>query len=418
MHDAFMDDICANPDDDTPRLVYADWLDENGEPERAEFIRAQIQAYRMPESEERWALVARSFELREAHWDEWFGWLRLPEEQFEAERGFVSHICTHISWLVERGDCPRLPLKALSLHGEHADPQHLADLARCDLSRVTHLSLWDDSDFPAGGPPASTFDDVLALLSRVKLPVLTGLEIYQMRVSLPTLLHQLTGERTPRLCGLSLIHAGITSGDLLRLATWPLLPQLESLRLDGNEIEDGASALRSCELGRLRTLHLPGTAPDAAGLREMLSNPTLSALADLDLSGNALNRFGAATFSAARLPSLSRLSLRNNGLGSGICHALGAWLARQPIKDLDLSQNPMRDPGLYALLEGGAFTGVETLTLFDCGLGDAGARLLCDSAISPRKLTVYGNTFSEAARASLRERFGKVLAPFEEEIPF
>ena len=31
--------IAASPDDDLPRLVYADWLDENGRPLRAEFIR-------------------------------------------------------------------------------------------------------------------------------------------------------------------------------------------------------------------------------------------------------------------------------------------------------------------------------------------------------------------------------------------
>src|SRR5215468_4094431 len=35
--------ILANPLDDTPRLVYADWLQEHGEEERAEFIRVQIE---------------------------------------------------------------------------------------------------------------------------------------------------------------------------------------------------------------------------------------------------------------------------------------------------------------------------------------------------------------------------------------
>jgi len=33
--------ICDAPDDDAPRLIYADWLDEHGDPERAEFIRIQ-----------------------------------------------------------------------------------------------------------------------------------------------------------------------------------------------------------------------------------------------------------------------------------------------------------------------------------------------------------------------------------------
>lgn len=39
--DALLQDILANPSDDTPRLIYADWLDEHGQPERAEFIRVQ-----------------------------------------------------------------------------------------------------------------------------------------------------------------------------------------------------------------------------------------------------------------------------------------------------------------------------------------------------------------------------------------
>jgi len=40
--DAFIADIIANPEDDTPRLIYADWLEEHGQHERAEFIRLQI----------------------------------------------------------------------------------------------------------------------------------------------------------------------------------------------------------------------------------------------------------------------------------------------------------------------------------------------------------------------------------------
>lgn len=37
--DAFLTAICARPFDDLPRLVFADWLDEHGEPEFAAFIR-------------------------------------------------------------------------------------------------------------------------------------------------------------------------------------------------------------------------------------------------------------------------------------------------------------------------------------------------------------------------------------------
>ncbi len=38
---AFLDAIGATPDDDMPRLVYADWLEERGFSDRAEYIRLQ-----------------------------------------------------------------------------------------------------------------------------------------------------------------------------------------------------------------------------------------------------------------------------------------------------------------------------------------------------------------------------------------
>src|SRR5262245_35102105 len=39
---AWMTAICAEPDEDTPRLAFADWLEENGRPERAEGIRSRV----------------------------------------------------------------------------------------------------------------------------------------------------------------------------------------------------------------------------------------------------------------------------------------------------------------------------------------------------------------------------------------
>lgn len=44
--DAFLDAIFDYPDDDTPRLVYADWLQEHGQENYAQFIRLQCAAAR------------------------------------------------------------------------------------------------------------------------------------------------------------------------------------------------------------------------------------------------------------------------------------------------------------------------------------------------------------------------------------
>ena len=45
--------IRGTPYDDIPRLVYADWLEENGRPERAEFIRLQCALESDPDDEPR-----------------------------------------------------------------------------------------------------------------------------------------------------------------------------------------------------------------------------------------------------------------------------------------------------------------------------------------------------------------------------
>lgn len=42
-HDELIRCVCLAPDDDLPRLIYADWCDEQGETERAEFIRVQVE---------------------------------------------------------------------------------------------------------------------------------------------------------------------------------------------------------------------------------------------------------------------------------------------------------------------------------------------------------------------------------------
>src|SRR5262245_22408142 len=49
LHRAILD----SPEDGTPRLVYADWCEDNGEAARAEFIRLQIERERLGKPAER-----------------------------------------------------------------------------------------------------------------------------------------------------------------------------------------------------------------------------------------------------------------------------------------------------------------------------------------------------------------------------
>ena len=79
--DAFLRAVCESPDEEGPRLVFADWLEENGDPERAEFIRVQCRLEHTPEdADERPDLEGRAAALLERHRDAWVGSLKYPEK--------------------------------------------------------------------------------------------------------------------------------------------------------------------------------------------------------------------------------------------------------------------------------------------------------------------------------------------------
>ena len=63
--------ICEQPWEDTPRLMYADWLEENGDPQRAEFIRLQIEAARPGMNLAAPDLAARAEHLRKESEGRW-----------------------------------------------------------------------------------------------------------------------------------------------------------------------------------------------------------------------------------------------------------------------------------------------------------------------------------------------------------
>ncbi|HEY1189440.1 MAG TPA: TIGR02996 domain-containing protein [Gemmata sp.] len=88
--------ILANPGEDTPRLVFADWLDENGHPERAEFIRVQTELARRPSTERKTpayrALLVRFRQLVAAHASLWAEALGVPSTRAIFRRGFIEHV--------------------------------------------------------------------------------------------------------------------------------------------------------------------------------------------------------------------------------------------------------------------------------------------------------------------------------------
>jgi uncharacterized protein (TIGR02996 family) len=72
---SFKKAIVANLTDNAPRLIFADWLDEQGHSGEAEFLRSQTALARMPKKDKRSAsLRKRLKQLRPALDSEWLSW--------------------------------------------------------------------------------------------------------------------------------------------------------------------------------------------------------------------------------------------------------------------------------------------------------------------------------------------------------
>lgn len=153
--------IAANRDDDTPRLVYADWLDENcgegqsgwpqnrhGTSARAEFIRLQIETTHLNLSNpNRKELKAREGRLRRSHMRHWNALLGAGEgEVSKYSRGFPTNVTLtgDVNW-----EALQLPsfagVRVLCLEwsnlsdgdlGRLAASPYLAGITALDLSRT------------------------------------------------------------------------------------------------------------------------------------------------------------------------------------------------------------------------------------------------------------------------------------------
>jgi uncharacterized protein (TIGR02996 family) len=86
--------VCENPADDTPRLVYADWLQENGQPERSEFILVQCEAWNLlPAYSTQMAARGRASALLRTYGDWWYSELPQLDDVVWSSlfvRGFVD----------------------------------------------------------------------------------------------------------------------------------------------------------------------------------------------------------------------------------------------------------------------------------------------------------------------------------------
>src|SRR5262245_43508415 len=326
--EAFLRAIRDSRDDDAPRLAYADWLEERGDP-RGEFIRVQCELARISADDPRRpALEARERELLAEHGAAWAGPLPAWAGDPEFRRGFVDAIRVN-----GREFLAQLPAAVGALLGDADFPPGLRLMRRV---RVRELPDWWELD------PVTTVGTLQTALAAPGLARITGLDLGVLGLSDASghFLAMLLGPL--RLRELILRSNYLGSTGVRDLVTSPAVSHLFVLDLDDNPMGSaGFLALaRTPHLDRLTSLSLAGTRPGPDGVRALIDSRTLSALTALDLSHNDLGDAGvsdlAASPAAARFTSLG---LNSNRIGDAGAQALVESPHLRGLKSLRMLNN-------------------------------------------------------------------------------
>ncbi|MFO0823156.1 MAG: TIGR02996 domain-containing protein [Gemmataceae bacterium] len=341
----FLDAIAARYSDDGPRLLYADFLDDAGEHERAELIRIQITLARLREAHPRIPeLAEREAELHlpcSAHWKEQFGEL---VEDIEFRRGVPHSISVNAASFLESGEqlFRVARIRRIRLLGVFSVLPQLIESPL--LSSVRELDLCGEELGNSG------------LLLLIRSPFLTELE------------------------ALDLGFNGLDDAGIIALAAASTLVNLTSLSLNDNKIITSvgiAAIAESPFFAGLTVLDLSGNSIDSHGVRALTAVKVFPRLHSLRLKGNPIEDDGLGVLLESPLfgrmvERSPRVELRDNDLGPDGATLLANCLLLAGCTALDLTGNFIGDRGFAALMTSPHLGAVHTLRLGGNQITDAG----------------------------------------------
>ncbi len=202
--DALLAAIIENPEEDTPRLMFADWLQENGATARGEFIRLQVEAaHAEPFSPQARTHEAAAQKLLQRHVGVWADHIseRVCGQRFA--RGFVEHVSVNAATFA-RDAAPLFaaePIRSLQVERfTYTTPPPPLD-ALFNLPQMTRVTRLDFSKLGLQPDEFGSFTFAWPRFSAI-----TDLSLRNTAVSVPWLGKLLTGPELPALAGLDFAH--------------------------------------------------------------------------------------------------------------------------------------------------------------------------------------------------------------------
>lgn len=430
----------ARPADDLPRLVLADWLDENGQPERAEFVRLQVEVSHPSADVERIRrLKRREAELLAEHENEWTSGYQqmaavITPRYTPRENGrFATNLPAHrfVRGLMRITNATELTEQP-ELRAWLRSPE-LPWLEQIDLS-FPSIGWFEKADFPdelygrigltlrvGATPPADMRRQFRRLAMSGNFAFVRALSVLEV-----------AGE---------LALEAVTQGDVTHLVAVTAI---------GDEKQRAVAMVASAPFTALSSLNLGQITEE--GIRTLAASPHLGNLTHLELAlsptgkGCPIGDGGMAVLCRSRLAeSLRRVEFAYTGITDvGV-----AALAKSPLfanlhgERLNLNMNRIGDDGLKVLAESEHLLRFREIA-FRSGdephqqnqIGDAGVEALAASpyaanlqyldfwrnritdrgafalARSPHlnkvvDLSVKENAVTAAGAAALHERFGE-----------
>jgi uncharacterized protein (TIGR02996 family) len=392
----FLDQIRAAPEDDAPRLVYADWLDEHGDSARAEFIRVQIERANLP----KWDARQVALRLREqALTDQYIG---------ELQRGLPASAQRVGDWRKELPNVKSVGWGEFR-RGFVATAQFATFLALGKSAKAA----WAAAPIDAAIVPWPRRAEVVREVPPI--PGLRELTIAGRLVQAAAAAWLAEAPVLSTIRRLTIADSSIGSDAFRQICRSPHLKELTALRMPYNSIGNpGIRTLVEANLPALVELDLSergsygryGEDPivDVVGCEDLAAWPGLARLHTLILNGNDVRREGLrALLQSKHITNLKHLALRGNGIDAEAAEEFESARDGLQLETLDLGENMLGDAGAQHLAHAECLRELKVLNIEQCELTARAVNKLAQAPFlaTLRTLTADFNRFGSRGLHSL-----------------